>query len=501
MIADNPAVPWYPGGIIYSVSYLTGKHLGVRARAPDAWKPLARQDILAMKNRSRKERPMSSSSLVAENYRELIRAAGNTPEQLEQLYQAARRARRAGQFTQDLNTLYQESSENVLYAAWHYRLQQGAPEDWLARVSSHWRLAILMSVLLGLILWGLSDPNLVIGNQVPYVVILGAPIIALFLASFFFLITRAQKNRYLIVLLAVIGLTGYAVAMALRPDVTNEYLPLAVLHLILLAGGALAVYLAGWRLPARDLFAFLLKSLETVGTAGVYAIVWGIFVYLTYVLFEAIGVDLTGNDPLLRLLVFGGAGLIPLVAVMSVYDPKMGLGQQEFRRGFARILMIGLHAMLPLSLLILVLFLLVLPFNFFQAYNNRLTLIVFNALLFAIIGLLIGLLPLSADEFSPTYLRWLRVGTAALAGLVIIVSLYALSAILYRTAQDQLTMNRLTIIGWNSINIVLLVLVLSRLVRPGKQFWGEAAQSVFRPGAYAYLAWGGLLLLALPWLF
>ncbi len=441
-----------------------------------------------------------SLASFSDTYRERIIALQNDPEQVEQLYQTARRARRAGQFAQDMNALFQESSENVLYAAWHYRLQQSAPaEDWLARVSGYWRLAIVMSVLLGLILWGLSAPALEFSNQVPSIALLGAPIIALFLASFFFLVTRTQRTRYLIALVALIAVTGYAVAMAARLNLTNEYLLLAALHLVLLAWGALAVYLAGWRLPARDLFAFLLKSLETVGTAGVYAIVGGIFVYLTYVLFDVIGVEL--NDVVVRLLVLGGAGLIPLVAVMSVYDPNAGLRQQEFRRGFARILMIGLHAMLPLSVLILVLFLLVLPFNFFEAYDNRTTLLVFNILLFAIIGLLIGLIPLTAEEFSPTYQRWLRIGTTALVGLVLIVSLYALSAILYRTAQDALTMNRLTLIGWNCINIVLLALMLFRLLRPGGRFWGAAAQTVFRPGAFAYLAWGGFLLIALPWLF
>src|SRR5215472_1920602 len=124
---------------------------------------------------------MSSSSLPAESYRELIRAAQSDPEQLEQLYQAARRSRRAGQFTQDLNALYQEASESLLYAAWHYRLQQSAPDEWFARVGSNWRLAILMSALLGLALWGLSDPRLVIDQQVPSLAFLGAPLIALFL--------------------------------------------------------------------------------------------------------------------------------------------------------------------------------------------------------------------------------------------------------------------------------------------------------------------------------
>jgi hypothetical protein len=442
---------------------------------------------------------MQPSSLTPENYRELIRAAHNDPEQMEQLYQAARRAHRAGQFTQDMHALYQETPADTLYAAWHFRLQHSTPEDWFSRVGRHWRLAIVMSPLLGLTLWALSDPHLVIDNQAPYLAFLGAPIIALFLASFFFIATRKYRGRFALALLGLAGFTGYGLALAARLGATNEYLPLAALHLALLAWGALAVYLAGWRFPAREVFAFLLKSLETLGTGGVYVIVGGIFVGLTYVMFEAIGVDL--SDPVLRLLVLGGGGLIPLVAVMSVYDPKVGLSEQEFRRGFARILMIGLHALLPLALLILVLFLLVLPFNFFQAYDNRTTLIVFNALLFGILGLLVGIIPLHAGEFSLAYQQWLRIGSAALVGLVIVVSLYALSAILYRTALDHLTMNRLTVIGWNTINIVVLGLMLYRILRPGTHFWGAAAQAVFRPGAYAYLAWGGFLLLALPLIF
>ncbi|HEY7350763.1 MAG TPA: hypothetical protein VH599_20805 [Ktedonobacterales bacterium] len=441
---------------------------------------------------------MQSSIPSPESYGELIRAAQNAPEQLEHLYQAARRAHRAGQFAQDINALYQESSENVLYAAWHYRLQQSTQEEWFSRIGSNWRLAILMSVLLGLILWGLSDPSLVI-NAIPYLAFIGAPIIALFLTSFFFIITRHNTARLATALLGLVGFTVYVLVMVSRLDAANDYLPLAFLHLVLLAWGTIAIYLAGWRFPTRDTFAFLLKSLEMLGTAGVYIIVGGIFVGLTYVMFEAIGVDL--SSPIQRLLILGGGGLIPLVAVLSVYDPKGGLTQQEFRRGFARILMIGLHAILPLSLLILILFLLALPFNFFQAYDNRETLIVFNVLLFGILGLLIGAIPLTAGEFSLTYQKWLRLEVGALAGLVIVVSLYALSAILYRTAQDQLTMNRLTVIGWNSINIVLLGLLLYWIIRPGNRSWGEAAQKVFRPGAYAYLAWGGFLILALPILF
>ena len=81
-----------------------------------------------------------------------------------------------------------------------------------------------------------------------------------------------------------------------------------------------------------------------------------------------------------------------------------------------------------------------------------------------------------------------------------LVSLYALSAILYRTVESGLTMNRLVVIGWNAINIALLLILLVKAIRAGRGSWVAALQSVVRLGAVTYLVWGALLILALPWL-
>ena len=91
----------------------------------------------------------------------------------------------------------------------------------------------------------------------------------------------------------------------------------------------------------------------------------------------------------------------------------------------------------------------------------------------------------------------------ALAALALLVSLYALSAILYRTvALDGLTMNRLVVIGWNTLNVVLLALALIAQARAGRgDGWVAALQRVARGGALAYIVWGLALILALPWLF
>jgi multisubunit Na+/H+ antiporter MnhF subunit len=69
-----------------------------------------------------------------------------------------------------------------------------------------------------------------------------------------------------------------------------------------------------------------------------------------------------------------------------------------------------------------------------------------------------------------------------LTSLAALVSLYALSAILYRTIGGSLTMNRLVVIGWNTINIaLLLILVVKQLQVPRAPGWKRCNQ---------WCAWG-----------
>jgi len=64
-----------------------------------------------------------------------------------------------------------------------------------------------------------------------------------------------------------------------------------------------------------------------------------------------------------------------------------------------------------------------------------------------------------------------------------------MAAILYRTAQGGLTANRLTVIGWNAVNIIVLALLFVRLLRPGARVWVQASQATLRVGLSLYGAW------------
>jgi len=157
--------------------------------------------------------------------------------------------------------------------------------------------------------------------------------------------------------------------------------------------------------------------------------------------------------------------------------------------------------LLPLTLGVLVIYIFVIPFNFLEPFNNRDVLIVYNLMLFAIMGLLLGATPIRPDDLSPQLQKWLRIGILSVAILAVLVSIYALSAIAYRTIDGGLTINRLMTIGWNSINIAILLWLIYKQFKVERAKWVESLQSVFSLAANAYLFWVCFLLLAIPWLF
>jgi cell division protein FtsW (lipid II flippase) len=65
-------------------------------------------------------------------------------------------------------------------------------------------------------------------------------------------------------------------------------------------------------------------------------------------------------------------------------------------------------------------------------------------------------------------------------------------------------MNRFVVIGWNVVNVAILVLLLVRQIgasRNGETSWIARLHGVFKLGTSFYLAWALLLALALPWIF
>jgi hypothetical protein len=444
-------------------------------------------------------------------YQETVRRLAGDAEQLELTYQQAVTSGQADAFDDAIHASYAEAPDNLLYAAWHYRLAHAA-----ARVRGHvvaWAWAIPLAVLNGLLLWWLSDDqrysiqllNPAIGqayNYLPTVVMLAAPISAALILVY---LTFVGRKRWPLTAAVILGLGAFSAYVLLFYGQTGllvfqeQYLTLMVLHLLLLSWAAVGAVLLARCRDSENRFAFLIKSLEVFIMGGLFAIAGGLLTLITFGLFQALGIE--PPDEVVRLFVAGGAGLIAVLAVAVIYDPTVDPAHQPFHEGLSKLVALLMRLLLPLALLVLVVYLAFIPFNFGEPFENRDVLIIFNAMLFAVIALLVGATPVSGQEPDQRLQTWLRRGIIALAALALIVSLYAFAAILYRTAIDRLTPNRLTFIGWNVINIGILIWLLVQQWRAGRARWLPALHSTFAAGMIPYVLWTVIVILALPWLF
>jgi len=64
-----------------------------------------------------------------------------------------------------------------------------------------------------------------------------------------------------------------------------------------------------------------------------------------------------------------------------------------------------------------------------------------------------------------------------------------------------ITINRLTILGWNLTNISILILLATRLIKIKENNWVKEAQKIFSLGTNAYLVWTLFLIVGIPLLF
>jgi hypothetical protein len=448
------------------------------------------------------------------SYHETVSALAQDPEQLEHLYREALRAGEAEAFQQAIVEHYTADPENLLYAAWFHRLKLAA-----ARARGHivaWAWAIPLAIANGLLCWSLSGETFMLrirgfrgpGQYLfPAIALLAGPLCAAFVLLYLACAGPRRRRPWRaaaggllgILLLAAAGYVLLAYPQAGPAPYQEQYLILMVMHLPLLAWAGVGLFLIARHRDAANRFAFLIKSLETFILGGLFVIAGGIFTGITIGLFQALNVELP--EPVARLFLAGGAGLLPVIAAAVIYDPAQPPAKQAFDEGLSKLAAIIMRILLPLSLLVLVVYLFFIPFNFRAPFDNRDVLIIYNGMLFAVVALLVGATPVSVNDLGPRLARWLRAGILAVAALALIVSLYALAAISYRTALDRLTPNRLAFIGWNVVNIGLLALVLLHQVRAKEGRWLDALKRAYRAGTVAYAVWALVMILALPWIF
>jgi hypothetical protein len=296
---------------------------------------------------------------------------------------------------------------------------------------------------------------------------------------------------------AVLVIAGFVTnALTFAPERLGSLALLSAIHLPALTWLVMGVAVLGRLEDPLERFAAVVKSIEVLVTGAIYAGVVVIFSGVTVALLTALQVQ-----PAPRVIEATFAfllGLVPVLAVASVYDPGLRPGSQRFGAGVTRVFFIAARLFLPLTLLVLLLVAVILPARFGALSENRATLLVFNAMLFAVMLLIVGATPLRADDPGPRAGTWLRRGIAAVAFAAAVVGAYALAAVLSRAVHGGLTPNRLTVIGWNVVNLVTLSLLLLRQLRARREGWVRALHAAFGEGLALYALWSAFVLVALP---
>ena len=444
------------------------------------------------------------------SYNDTVTALAADAEQLEQVYQTALQAGEADAFQQAIDTNHATAPDNLLYAAWFYRLKKTAIQAKEYVVA--WAWVIPLAVINGLLFWLLSDERFTITIRgmltmasrdfLPAIVLVAGPLCAVFVLIY--ITAVGHKNWRLSALVGILLFAAAAYVLLIYPRMgirpfQEQYLNLMAIHLPLLAWTGVGTFLVARHRDPANRFTFLIKSLEVFIFGGLFLMAGVIFTGITTALFAAI--DIEFPDAVMRLFIAGGVGLVAVVAVAVMYNPSVPPVEQAFNDGLSKLIALLMRLMLPLTLLVLLIYLAFIPFNFRAPFDNRDVLIVYNLMLFAVVALLVGATPVNLDGISPRVAHWLRLGIIAVAALALIVSLYAFAAILYRTAFDRLTPNRLTIIGWNVINIGLLILLLVFQFRLKEGRWLPGLYRAYSTGTVAYAVWTVVVILALPWLF
>ena len=430
---------------------------------------------------------------------EVAKAQGD-PAALEALYKEAEAAGEVEAFKEALAGCVREDPESLLLAAWTCRLEiQVAPAAvellWRTPESADnrtWTIAVAASAVLGIafaLFAGSKPPIPVPGAANPLFWIGWAPVTALGVLFYLAKTDRAGERHVWYwgagVAIAILG----AVTALVTWGRTDGVAGLIALHLPFVmwafVGGSLAL---GRPDPARQFYAYVVKSMETVLTVGVYLLAGVAFGALTVGIFNALSISI--SEDTMRIFAAWGFGAVPLLALASVYDPASPPAEQSWSSGLARILTILTRLMLPLALGVLVVYVCVfIPLYFWRPFGEREVLIVYNATIVAVLALLAASVTGPDDARSERDDRILRYGILALCLLSILLNLYALAAIISRTAEFGLTPNRHAVLGWNAVTLVMLGTVVVRLLRSTPAGWVDGFRASFSRISILAIAW------------
>ncbi len=438
-----------------------------------------------------------------------VEEAKGDPAAMERLYGQALTAGEARAFNEAIRECAGEHPEDILFSAWTCRLDASSipettePESQSQKQSQvrNWKIAVSTSVVLGILytlVAGDKPPVPIPGEANPQFWIGWAPLTTLGIL-FYLAMTKHTRNRIRWntgLSFAVLSIAVYTALIAW--DRTDNLSILMALHLPFVAWACVAAGLViGHPEPARQFYAVLVKSVETILTGGIFFAATMVFLGLTVGIFSVLGVKLSEDG--MQTVVAWGIGAIPILAIASVYDPSSAPVEQNGDTGLARILRILTWLLLPLALGVLAIYVLwFIPAYFWRPFQEREVLIVYNATILAILVLLTVVTTGLDEQQSTRKDTILRNAVLILGSLALLLNIYSLAAIISRTHDFGLTPNRYAVTGWNIVTLFMLGMVVIQLWRGRMGQWVQIFRDSIARVTVLPVVWALWVLLGLP---
>jgi len=390
-------------------------------------------------------------------------------------------------FRQAIAKSLESHPDDTLLLAWAYRLDIQTPslqkktteKNSGESIVYHYRLAITISIVLAICYavcsWG--------GHPVPApeeanpLFWLGWSSMAGLAMLLYLAIADRSSGRsrlYAWTAMAIIAISAFAAVQ--NWSKTGPVAELTALHLPFVVWAAVGIGLcAGRRDPFIQGHAFMLKSIEAVLVGGIYFGSLAVFAALTNGIFSVIGIRLAEDG--FQWVVACGIGIVPVMALASVYRPEAAPSDQSLANSLAGIVAVISRLILPLAMGVLLVYLLwFIPAYFERPFQDRSVLIVYNATILAVLILLTVIVRETDRQWFFQSDRLNRYAVSGMVVLTFLLNAYALAAILYRMVNYGLTPNRYACLGWNAVTLTILAGLIFTLLKNGAGDWSRSFQ-------------------------
>lgn len=406
----------------------------------------------------------------------------NKPEELEKMYREDKKG-----FEKAFDQLPDELEDNQLYQFWRYRLQQEKPELRKSAASPTDILILLIACFVACLLIKLPSFFALTQTETDFYQKNSATIVFFGMSLFAVLKTGFSKKIHWIWFLLFFLVPAVYINL-LPSSINNDTVTLVYLHLYLLMWCLYGIIFIGMDYKRHKRMDFIRYNGDLVVLTTIILIAGGVFSGITVGLFGLIGWKI--EVFYFNYIAVWGLVSAPIVATYIIKNHALVTN---------KIAPIIANIFSPLVLLMLVVYLVSIPFSGKDPYNDREFLLVFNMLLLGVMAIII----FSVSETSKSRKQsFSKVILFLMALAAMIINLVALSAIIYRLGEFGFTPNRTAVLGSNIVLFVHLAWITVKLFQVSFKSKNlhvvENAVAVYLP---VYAIWTAIVVFTFPFIF